>query len=329
MGALGRRILLGTLATLVAGSLAPAPVAAQQAVVLKGVTPWVASYYWSEPFLIFQRLVNTRLKGKVSVDYLGAAEVIPPNNQFEALRNGTIDVLLAGASYYAGEIPESMAGTFTKKPGSELRKTGFFDLMKKVHLEKGNVIYIASIGGEADKAFRYFLKKKPVGADFTGLKLRVSPIYVDMVKALGGTPVNIAPGEVYTALERGVIDGVAWSYGGITDFGWQEQIKYVVEQAFYTGGSSILINKTVWDKLSADLRAELEKIGVELEIESEKYHGASAKREDAMLRGLGLEFIKFSDADRGKYLEAAYGHAWKAFVEKNPKYGPDLMKTAQ
>ncbi|MBM3511646.1 MAG: hypothetical protein FJX61_16140 [Alphaproteobacteria bacterium] len=322
--------LIATIGAIVAAAVTWSSAAsAQNAVVLKGVTPWQASYYWSEPFLIFQRMVNTRLKGKVSVDYLGGAEVIPPNNQFEAVRNGTIDVLLAGASYYAGEIPESMAGTFSKKAGSELRKTGYFDLMRKIHLEKGNVIYLASIGGEADRAFRFFIKKKIDKADFTGLKLRVSPIYVDMVKALGGTPVNIAPGEVYTALERGIIDGVAWSYGGITDFGWQDQIKFVVEQAFYTGGSSILINKAVWDRLTPEVRAELDKIGAELEVESEKFHGAAAKREDAMLRGLGLEFVKFGDADKQKYLNAAYDQAWKAFVEKNTKYGPDLMKTAQ
>jgi TRAP-type C4-dicarboxylate transport system substrate-binding protein len=322
--------LVGTVGAIVAAAVAWSSAAlAQNAVVLKGVTPWQASYYWSEPFLIFQRLVNTRLKGKVQVDYLGGPEVVPPNNQFEAVRNGTIDTILAGASYYAGEIPESMAGTFSKKAGSALRQTGYFDLMRRIHLEKGNVVYLASIGGEADRAFRFFIKKKIDKPDFTGLKLRVSPIYVDMVKALGGTPVNIAPGEVYTALERGVIDGVAWSYGGIADFGWQDQVKFVVEQAFYTGGSSILINKAAWDKLAPEVRAELEKIGAELEVESEKFHAGFAKREDAMLKGLGLEFVKFDAGDTRKYLAAAYDQAWKAFVEKNPKYGPDLMKSAQ
>ncbi len=58
--------------------------------------------------------------------------------------------------------------------------------------------------------FHIYLNKKIDKPDFTGLKIRVTPVYRDIVQALGGTPITTPPGEVYTALERGVADGYGW-----------------------------------------------------------------------------------------------------------------------
>ena len=59
-----------------------------------------------------------------------------------------------------------------------------------------------------------------------GLKLRIAPIYRDFFQKLGASVVQIAPGEVYTALERGVVDGYGWPLIGIFDLGWHEKTKY-------------------------------------------------------------------------------------------------------
>ncbi|MBM3509235.1 MAG: hypothetical protein FJX61_03725 [Alphaproteobacteria bacterium] len=317
-----RRILIA--ATVAAATLAVAGHAsAQQAVRLKGLTPWVTSYYWSEPFAIFQQMVNSRLKGKVEVNYLGGAEVIPLFEQFEAVRNGTVDVILGAASYYTGQIPEAMAIQFAKLPPTKLRTNGYYDLMRKIHLDKG-VVYLANTGGSPGTAFRMFVNAKLDKPDFTGLKLRVTPVYVALVKAMGGTPINMAPGEVYTALERKVVDGYGWSYGGIADFGWQEVTKYVIDHPFYTANTAILFNKRVWDGFAPEVKAELEKIGVELEARSEKWMADYIKKEDALLKGLGVQSIKWSGADAERYIKTVYESGWKEYLEKNGEIGAKL-----
>ena len=60
-----------------------------------------------------------------------------------------------------------------------------------------------------------------------------------------------APGEVYTALERGVVDGYGWPITGIFDLGWHEKTKFRVDPGFYSAEVSILINKTTLAKLNA------------------------------------------------------------------------------
>jgi TRAP-type C4-dicarboxylate transport system substrate-binding protein len=315
--------ILATVAVLAV--TAPNPGAAdEKPIVLKGLTPWTMSYYWSEPFAMFQKMVNKRLKGKVLVTYLGSNEVVPTFEQFEALRNGVIDVALVAASYYTGQVPEASALLYTNVSPTELRKNGYYDLMRKVHLEKGNVIYLANVSGGVGKAFRMFTSKKVDKPDFSGLKFRVTPVYVELVKTLGGTPIVMPPSEVYTALERGVVDGYGWSYGGITDFGWEEVTKYVIDYPFYTANISICVNADVWNKLPQDVRDGLEEVAAELEAKAEKWMDDYIAKEDILLKGLGVKFIKFSPADGERFVRTAYEEGWKAYTAKHPDFAAKI-----
>ena len=102
--------------------------------------------------------------------------------------------------------------------------------------------------------FHIYLNKKIDKLDFTGLKIRVTPVYKDIVEALGGTTVTTAPGEVYTALERGVVDGYGWPVTGIFDLGWEKVTKFRMEPAFYSVEVGVLVNLDTWKGL--DRRAE-------------------------------------------------------------------------
>ena len=75
-------------------------------------------------------------------------------------------------------------------------------------------------------------------------------MYRDFFSALGATVMQTAPGEVYTALERGVVDGYGWPIGGIFDLNWQEKTKYRVDPGFYDAEVSLIVNLDAWKKLS-------------------------------------------------------------------------------
>src|SRR5262249_8950611 len=98
--------------------------------------------------------------------------------------------------------------------------------------------------------FHLYLTKSITGPDLTGLKLRITPVYRDFFQALGATVVQTAPGEVYTSLERGVVDGYGWPITGIFDLGWHEKTKYRVDPGFYSAEVSILVNKGTWARLT-------------------------------------------------------------------------------
>jgi TRAP-type C4-dicarboxylate transport system substrate-binding protein len=142
----------------------------------------------------------------------------------------------------------------------------------------------------------------------------------------------MGPGDVYTAMERGVVDGYGWTYTGIDVFGWNEVTRYVIDHPFYSLDGSILMNKAVWDKLPADIRTTLTEIGAELEGRVEKFMGDRLSKEDQKLKKLGLQYIKFSPADAERYVRTAYDEGWKDFIEKNDaaiKRSPGVLEKLQ
>lgn len=308
-----KRSWLASLAVALAICLPSAALRAEP-VVLKAIIPWQKDYDLSKAFFVFQDLVNERLKGKVEIKYLGGPEIQQPNDQFEALRNGVVDMILGVAAYYRADIPAAAAVQFTQKLPHQLRESGYFDIMRKLHAERG-VTYLANTAG--GNRFRVYLLKDVSKPDFSGLRVRVSPVYLPLVKALGGTPVSVAPGEVYTALERNAIDGYGWTYTGISVFGWQEKTKYLIDHPFYSLDTAILINQKVYNALPADVRKTLEEIGAEVERKVEEQIAARMVEEDAKLKKDGIKFIKFSEADAKIYIDTAYDAGWQDFIEKN------------
>jgi TRAP-type C4-dicarboxylate transport system substrate-binding protein len=305
-------------------------VAQQQPIVLRGITPWTADYDLSKAFFQFQELVGQRLKGRVVVSYLGGPEVVPPNQQFQALKNGVVDVILGAAAYYRTEVPMAAAVQFTSKPPTELRKSGYYETMRKIHLDQGGVIYLANTAG--GNKFRLYTSKKIDKPDLAGMKIRVSPVYTPLVRALGGAPVAMAPGEVYTAMERGVVDGYGWTYTGIDVFGWNEVTKFVIDHPFYSLDGAILISKQAWDKLPPDVQTILNEIGAELEQRTQAFMADRLAKEDGKLKKLGLQYIQFSPADAARYVKTANEAGWKDFIEKNDaaiKANPGLLERLQ
>lgn len=328
-GKFGRKTILGVVALALSGIGLAGPVEAEEKIVLRGITPWVKEYYWTEPFFLFQEMVEERLGDRVEVKYLGANEVVPPFEQFEALRNNVVDVIMGAASYYTGQVPEAMAKTYAQRSPTKLRENGFYDLMREIHLEKGGVVYLANVGGAEGTAFRFFSNREITEPDFSGLRVRVTPVYLELVEALGGEPVTMAPPEVYTALERGVVHAYGWSYGGIRDFGWHEVTDYVIDHAFYTANTSILINADVWNDLPDDVKAELEEIAIELEARAEAFMVEHNKTIDAALDEAGIEFLTFSDEDAKNFHELAYDVVWSEFLDNHPDVGPRLQELSR
>ena len=101
-----------------------------------------------------------------------------------------------------------------------------------------------------------------------------------MVEALGGTPITTAPGEVYTALERGVADGYGWPVTGIFDLGWEKVTKFRMEPAFYSVEVNVLVNLDTWKSLNDAQRKVLSDAALWLEgLDSENEAAIKAERD--------------------------------------------------
>ena len=174
------------------------------------------------------------------------------------------------------------------------------------------------------QAFHLYLNKKIDKPDLTGLKIRITPVYRDFFQSMGANVITTPPGEVYTALERGVVDGYGWPIGGIFDLNWQEKTKYRVDPGFYDAEVSILMNLDKFKGLKPNQRAYLEKQVLALEAQNPTLWKQYTAEETARQEKAGIQVIKFDAAGTKKYIDAAYDAGWATAFKANAEFAKKL-----
>jgi TRAP-type C4-dicarboxylate transport system substrate-binding protein len=314
-------ILLGLCALLLTNT------AAAQEVTLKAVTAFAENTTYSRPFERFINRVNEDGKGILRINYIGGPKAMPPFEVGNALKGGVIDIANATGAFYTNVMPEADAWKLTERPMTELRRNGGYAAMAAIYTQKLNAIFLARLVD--NNPFHLYVNKPIASPDLTGFKLRITPVYRDFFQALGGTVVQTSPGEVYTALERGVVDGYGWPITGIFDLGWHEKTKYRVDPGFYTAEVSVLINKSSWDRLAEAQKEVLRKAAERGEAEANAAFAEENEREIKRQAAAGIQTIKFEGAMGGAYLAKAYQAGWDGIVRQSPATGPKLKELFQ
>jgi TRAP-type C4-dicarboxylate transport system substrate-binding protein len=295
-----------------------------QEVTLRGVTSFAEKTTYSRGFEKFIERVNAEGKGVVHINYIGGPKAMPPFEVGNALKNGVIDIANVTGAFYTNLMPEADAWKLTQRPMAELRKNGGFDYMAKLYAQKLNAVFLARVVD--NNPFHLYLNKKIDGPDLKGLKLRITPVYRDFFQALGGTVVQTAPGEVYTALERGVVDGYGWPITGVFDLGWQEKTKFRVDPGFYTAEVSVLVNKNTWDKLNDQQKAVLNKAAQQGEGEAVAEFAALNAADTKRQAEAGIKTITLEGAVGKEYYDKAYAAGWEGVIKQSPQTGPKLKE---
>ena len=298
-------------------------IAGAQEVTLKGITSFAEKTFYSRGFEKFIDKVNADGKGKIQINYIGGPKAMPPFEVGNALKGGVVDIVNATGAFYTNVFPEADAWKLTERPMAELRKNGGFDYMAKLYAEKMNAVFLAR--HIDDNPFHLYLTKAITKPDLTGLKLRITPVYREFFQALGATVVQTPPGEVYTALERGVVDGYGWPITGIFDLGWHERTKFRVDPGFYSAEVSILINKASLEKLNLEQRKVILDAAAWLEgqaAETAKENATDMAKQQAA----GIQVIEFKGADGEAFRAKAYETGWAGIIAKSPEHGPKLRE---
>jgi TRAP-type C4-dicarboxylate transport system substrate-binding protein len=318
-----RNGLLAALAMLAATLLATTGSA--QEVTLKAVSSFAEGTQFSKNFERFVEKVNRDGKGVVQINYIGGPRAMPPFEVGNAVRTRVVDVANVTGAFYTNLMPEADGFKLLSKPMSEQRKNGTWDYINQLHNQKLGSYYLARQFHNVP--FHIYLNKKIDRHDFSGLKIRVTPVYRDIVEALGGTPITTAPGEVYTALERGVVDGYGWPVTGIFDLGWEKVTKFRLEPAFYSVEVNVLVNNDSWKALTDAQRKVLSDAALWLEgLDSE--NEAIIKAERDKQAGAGIQALDFG-ADAAKaFVAKANDVAWQSVIKKAPESGAKLRQLA-
>jgi TRAP-type C4-dicarboxylate transport system substrate-binding protein len=312
---------LALFAALAAGLFATS--SAAQGVTLKAVSSFAEKTQFSRNFERFIDKVNTDGKGVVKINYIGGPRAMPPFEVGNAVRTRVVDIANVTGAFYTNLMPEADGLKLISKSQSEQRKDGTFAFIEQLHNQKLNAHYLARQFHNVP--FHIYLNKKIGKLDFTGLKIRVTPVYKDVVEAFGGTTVTTAPGEVYTALERGVVDGYGWPITGIFDLGWEKVTKYRMEPPFYSVEVGVLVNLDVWKGLTDAQRKVLNDAALWLEgLDSENEAAIKAEREKQAKAG--IQTIEFGAAEDKIFRQKANDVGWASVIKRSPENGAKLRK---
>jgi TRAP-type C4-dicarboxylate transport system substrate-binding protein len=298
--------------------------AAQAQETLRALSMQPTAVTYTQSFLKFIDKVNAAGEGVVQIEFVGGPEAIPTFDQPEAVREGVIDMIYGPGSYYPGIVPETDALVGSNVTPMEKRANGGIDLLNQIHQEKMNVYYLGHPDGGIQ--FHVYMTKEPQLKDdglpdMSGIKLRGAPIYREFfTDYLGATFVQVNVPEVYTALERGTVDGLGWPSIGVMDLSWDNFLKYRIDPGYFQTDLSILVNLDKWNALSDEAKQILQDTAIAWEEESYEQLQALRAEEDAEMRKRGMQVVELPPEAAAAYLNAAYEEAWKRLEERDPTH---------
>jgi TRAP-type mannitol/chloroaromatic compound transport system substrate-binding protein len=280
------------------------------AVITKKKIEWRMVTTWPPKLPVLQdgceRLAQRMLEvsdGRLEIKVFAAGELVPALECFQAASDGTVEAGSGAAYYWAGKEPavqwfaavpfgmnaQGMAAWFHGGDGLKLWEECYaaFNLVPRPGGSTG-----VQMGG-------WFNKKINTIDDYKGLKMRIPGLGGKVVAKAGGTVVLTAGGEIFTNLERGVIDATEW-VGPLHDLrlGLYQAAKYYYYPGWHEPGTYLeyFFNKKAYESLPKDLQHMLDAVCMENELwvlsQFEARNGAALQE---LITKHKVELIRFPD----------------------------------
>jgi TRAP-type C4-dicarboxylate transport system substrate-binding protein len=308
--------------TLLLGLAASSSAALADELVLKAAVFVPPSTTYGLPFKRFVDHVNETGKGILQIRIVGGPEAVPADGQAQAVKNGVLDLAAIPPAYYKSAMVEGDAQILSDMTVAEQRKSGAYAALNAIAGERMNALYLTTYG--IGVPFHFYVTKdmtvsKP--EDLSGLRFRGQPNYNALFKHYGIAGVNIAAPEVYTALERGTVQGYGWPLWGINDFGWEKLTKTRIDPGFYNVVNTVLMNKDKYASLSSQQRKVIDDAVTWFELDSVSYTDEKTKEALEMQAKAGIKSVNFGP----EFKKIAVSLYW----EDLKKLSPDAIAKLQ
>lgn len=209
----------------------------------------------------FAKLINKMSNGRLTVKVYGAGELVPAMSVFDTVSEGTVEMGHAAAYYWKGKVPAAQFFTAVPFGLNAQEMNGWFhyggadELWQELYKPFG--LIPAAGGSTGVQMAGWFNKEIHSVEDIKGLKMRIPGLAGEVWKRLGGVPVTLPGGELFTSLQTGVIDATEW-VGPYNDraFGLQQVAKYYYYPGWHEPGAMLefIINEKAFQQLPADLQ---------------------------------------------------------------------------
>jgi TRAP-type mannitol/chloroaromatic compound transport system substrate-binding protein len=232
----------------------------------KMVTTWPPNFpVLGEGCKLFAKWVEAMSDGRIKIRVFGGGELVPALEAFDTVRSGAAEIGSGAAYYWAGKAPATQFfasvpfGMNAQQLNAWILGGGGMQLWKELYADFGLVPMMG--GNTGVQMGGWFNREINSLDDLKGLKMRMPGLGGKVLERAGGAPVLLAGGEIYTGLERGVIDATEW-IGPYHDYkmGFYQIADYYYAPGWHETGTILefFINQEVYESLPTDLQVILQ-----------------------------------------------------------------------
>lgn len=276
---------------------------------------WVTQNIWVPE-------INEKSQGRLVIEVYAPGVLVKTMEALDALNKGMIDALHSSVYYYpvvfegtacfwlpfGFESAEQLAEIYPKL------KPIVREAYAKYNVHYAHTVPVASMG--------FILGAKPVNRleDMKGLTLRAAGGAAAVAKALGASPVTIAPAEMYMALQRGTVDGYVYPYYAIETYKFYEVAKHVVSPPviWNPAETSVFINLDAFNRLPDDLKKIVEKASENTFRYTVEANAKWDERAFEVCKAHGVKIISLPKEEGARFREACLP-IWDEFAAKSPE----------
>jgi TRAP-type transport system periplasmic protein len=238
---------------------------------------------------VFIKNVEAASNGELKIQRSGP-EVAPAFEQLQPVSAGVFDFLFTTPGYHqaqtgVGNILDAVNGDLEKR-----RQSGLVQWADDFYNKRYGLRIIALHPAPGN----HFVLREPLGTDGTlkGLKVRSNATFDGIVRQLGGTPVNMSPADAYSAMQKGVLDGITFPVFASADYKLYEVGKYMTRPVFGLSNVLLMMNTKKLNSLAPDLQRILIEEGHKLEdIGTQALIKVAVKDEETM-QGNGVKIVQ-------------------------------------
>jgi len=232
----------------------------------KMTTTWPPNFpILGEGCVLFADWVREMSGGRLDIQVYGGGELVPALETFGAVKSGAVQMGHGASYYWAGKIPAAQFfasvpfGLNAQQMNTWMISGGGLELWQELYAKHNLVPFIG--GNTGVQMGGWFNREINSISDLKGLKMRIPGVGGKVLSKAGGSPVLLAGGEIFTGLERGIIDAAEW-IGPYHDYkmGFYQIAKYYYTPGWHELGTTLetLVNRESFLSLPPDLQAILE-----------------------------------------------------------------------
>ncbi len=267
-------------------------------------------------------------QGRVKFNYRGGPEAIPTFDQFDACRRGVVEVCIQPITFLANEAPVVAAISAIEATPKEMQDKGIYAFFRDTVLPLG-AYYVGNVNWTVQSQTLFLNQPITQASDLKGKTLRGDNSVRGFMQSLGISYTNMPPGDIYTSLQRGVIDGFAWAVSKtILDNAWMEVSKYYIDPPYSAINMGVFVSLKTWDYLPPDIQKLFNDT---MRASEEKWYPtwqASREKLLQMFREKGATPIHFPEEQAKAFTQAYFDATWATAMKEDPEKTKQLRALA-